>query len=115
MLLNFSNHPSHTWNEKQLLKAFELFESVTDLEFPHIDPHFSYDDIDKLSTKYVDIILSKRPKVVHIMGELTFTYKVVLKLQMEGMLCIGSTTHRIATEEDGYKFSKFEFVQFRGY
>ena len=115
MLLNFSNHPSKSWSDAQFKKAIELFESVTDLAFPHIDPHFSYDDIDKLSTKYVDIILSKQPIVVHIMGELTFTYKVVLKLQMEGMLCIASTTHRIATEEDGYKFSKFEFVQFRGY
>jgi hypothetical protein len=98
MLLNFSNHPSFSWNEKQYNHAIELFDSVTDLEFPHIDPQFSYDEIDKLSNKYVDIILSKRPKVVHIMGELTFTYKVVLKLQMEGMHC-----------------TKFEFVQFRGY
>ena len=50
------------------------------------------------------------------MGEMTFTYNLVQKLNSYGHYCVASTTERVAVENpDGSKTVQFEFVQFREY
>jgi hypothetical protein len=55
------------------------------------------------------------PQAVHLMGEMTFTFRLVTMLQAAGIPCIASTTHRTVEERDGKKIVQFEFVQFRPY
>jgi len=53
---------------------------------------------------------------VHIMGELTFCFAMVARLQKAGVTCLASTTRRETVENgDGSKTSRFEFVRFREY
>ena len=54
--------------------------------------------------------------VVHVMGEMTFTYNMVNALKNVGITCLASTTERLVTmTSDGKKVSDFKFVQFREY
>ncbi|MCC5938410.1 MAG: TIGR02221 family CRISPR-associated protein [Lunatimonas sp.] len=115
-LLNLSNHPSTSWPEKQLKLASEHYGPVQDIPFPQIDPLAGEGEIDALADQYLTKILDLRPKAVHLMGELTFTFTLVQLLQSHGIPCIASTTHRTTQDmPDGTKVSKFEFVRFRNY
>jgi hypothetical protein len=115
MLLNLSNHPNHLWGDNQRAKAIELYGEVKDLPFPQISPSLDSVGLDLLVEDYEHQVRKFDPIAVHIMGEMTFTFRLVTLLKSQGILCIASTTQRIASEENGIKISKFEFVQFRSY
>lgn len=116
MLLNLSNHPSTHWPDNQLQAALHQYGTVKDLPFPPIAPAGSSDEINQLAEEYGNKIRKINPTAVHIMGELTFTHRLVKKLHAIGIPCIASTTERIAiTDENGNKTSTFKFVRFREY
>jgi hypothetical protein len=122
MLLNLSNHPSHLWPKEQLNLAKQLFGDIIDIPFPDVSPSGDEKYIDQLSDEYLDKILDilfehpKTPFVVHIMGELTFCFSLIKKLQQYNITCVASTTRRISEiTPDNKKISKFDFVQFRKY
>lgn len=116
MLLNLSNHPSASWSESQLSSAIKQYQSVEDLPFPKIDPSWSADQVEQLAEEFEMKIRKINPSAVHLMGEMTFTFKLVNRLQRIGIPCIASTTERVATEdENGNKTSIFKFVRFRNY
>lgn len=116
MLLNLSNHPSASWPEEQLTAAIEKYNSVEDLAFPQINPEWDSDQIEQLAEEYEIKVRKLNPTAVHLMGEMTFTYKLVNRLKAIGIPCIASTTERIATEDgNGNKTSVFQFVRFRMY
>lgn len=115
MLLNLSNHPSSKWTPAQLSAAIEQYGSVEDWPFPNIAPEATVDDIRLLAEQYTDKIRRADPMAVHLMGEMTFTFRLVTMLQAVGIPCIASTTHRTVEERDGKKIVLFEFVQFRHY
>jgi hypothetical protein len=115
MLLNLSNHPSTAWPQNQLASA-SRWGDVQDLPFPQIDPSAQQDDIEAVAQNYLTKILGLKPVAVHLMGELTFTFKLVELLKSHGITVLASTTHRTTeVRPDGTKISKFEFVQFRHY
>ncbi len=123
LLLNLSNHPSTQWPEKQLSVAREMFGEVMDLSFPLIQPDASLEEVCNISKQYILQILDLKKKysniAVHIMGEFTFTYRMVRELEKEGIPCYASTTRRTAEivmeNNQVSKISKFEFVAFRKY
>ena len=115
MLLNLSNHPSPLWPDNQISLAIELYNSVEDLSFPQIDPNWNTDDLDIIVDEYVEKVRKIDPEFVHIMGELTFTFRMVQKLEAIGIPCIASTTERKAVLENNKKTSEFKFVRFRPY
>ncbi len=115
MLLNLSNHPSSNWPQEQMDAAIQQYGSVQDLPFPQIDPEADSDQIDQLVEKFVHKITKINPSAVHIMGEMTFTYKLVTRLKDLGIACIASTTQRITQESNNIKTSVFKFIQFRSY
>lgn len=117
IFVNFTNHPSSLWEEFQLKEA-KKYGEIVDLKFPDIDPKNGDMAIQGLADTYVKKIsdMEATKKVVHIMGEMCFTYCVVRKLQQLGIQCVASTTVRnTVTLEDGSKVSKFNFEQFRPY
>lgn len=118
LFINFSNHPSRYWDNKQI-EASHNYGDMIDMPFPQIVPNATDKELQKLTEKYVQRILSlAAPKTitVHIMGEMTFTYMVVTKLKELGIKCVASTTERKVTiNADGTKHSEFSFVRFRDY
>ena len=114
MFLNFSNHPSSTWQKKQLEEA-AVFGEIVDLAFPIINPESNLDVLSGLADQYCAKILKLQPKAVHIMGEMVFTFTLVQLLKKQGVFCMASTSKRQTIEKDGVKTSIFEFVQFRPY
>lgn len=115
MLLNLSNHPSERWPDDQRQAATAQYGSVQDLPFPNIPPDATADAVRMLVEQYEHKVRQIDPTAVHLMGEMTFTYALVQRLQAVGIPCIASTTERIAEERDGQKVVTFRFVQFRGY
>lgn len=118
MFLNLSNHPSALWSAEQLAAA-EKFGKIEDMSFPAIEPGATEDAVatlvDEYAAKIVD--MNKNDNItVHLMGEMTFTYALVKRLQQVGINCVASTTERITSlRSDGVKEVKFQFVKFRRY
>lgn len=119
MFINFSNHPSSSWLKEQLAAAHEYGE-IVDISFPNINPEFTSSMLNELADEAVVTITSYgKDIVVHIMGEMTFTYTVVSRLKALGIKCVASTTKRdpkkVVMLPDGTKISDFHFIQFREY
>lgn len=119
MFINFSNHPSSGWLKEQLAAAQEYGE-IVDIDFPNINPEFTSSILSQLADEAVVTITSYgKDIIVHIMGEMTFTYAVVSRLKGLGIKCVASTTARnpekVIIKPDGTKISEFKFVQFREY
>lgn len=118
IFVNFSNHPSSIWSEAQKRAASDYGELV-DLPFPAIAPEEDRDYIEELAAEYfekVTDIADPASAVVHIMGELSFTFSLIGKLKAAGYKCIASTTSRmVTTDEKGNKVASFGFVRFREY
>lgn len=119
MLINLSNHPSNNWTTRQLEAAKEYGE-VKDLPFPAIEPMASTEDISKLAEQFclqITNLLKNHSEnsAVHIMGELTFCYAIVHKLQKRGIRCVASTTERLVIENGNAKTVEFNFCRFREY
>lgn len=93
------------------------YGEIIDLTFPVIEPFFTKTEVYELANVTVETIkdLDESP-VVHIMGEMTFTYAVVERLKALGITCVASTTERLVKMlPGGRKVSEFKFVQFREY
>ena len=118
MLINFSNHPSSLWEQKQLESA-KVYGELVDVPFPSIDPDADEKNIRSIAEQYTDLLLKYaigRHLTVHIMGEMTFTFLVVTQLKNAGVDCIASTSLRdTEISPDGRKISDFQFVRFRKY
>ena len=116
MLLNLSNHPSSNWPENQVQAAQQAYGRVEDMPFPQISPEANTPEIEQLADEYFQQIISKNPAAVHLMGELTFCYRLANKLKQANIPVVASTTNRqVSYDAQGNKVSNFEFVQFRAY
>lgn len=117
MFINLTNHPSEKWSDGQL-NAARQYGEIVDLSFPIIEPTFTKEDVMFLVRECIDTIMSIKEGdvVVHVMGEMTFTYNIVNALKALGIPCLASTTERnTIMTSDGKRISEFRFVQFREY
>ena len=118
LLINLSNHPTGDWTPKQKRAAKEYGE-VQDLPFPNVSPSLSSEELNHLVEKCFQnlLALSERADItVHLMGEFTFTHRLINRLQGVDIKCLASTTERIVTEVEGQqKLVTFQFVGFRPY
>ena len=119
MFINLTNHPSSGWSEEQLAAAHLYSDHIMDLKFPNIQPEFSTEMVKKYAEMTVGIITTtckSEKTVVHVMGEMTYTYHVVALLKAQGIKCVASTTERITkTLPNGDEVKPFKFIQFREY
>ncbi|MBQ8702266.1 MAG: CRISPR-associated protein [Prevotella sp.] len=116
MFINLTNHPSSGWSQEQR-EAARQYGEIVDISFPIIEPYFTKAEVEELADITVETIknLDANP-VVHVMGEMTFTYAIVVRLKSQGITCVASTTERLVKIlPDGKKVSEFKFVQFREY
>jgi len=120
MLINLSNHPSAQWPQNQKTASEKLFGSVADFPFPSINPAWTNEQVVILAEEKLNECLAMKPNtrntVIHIMGEMTFTFAFVNLAKQKGITCVASTTERLVeTNDKGEKVSVFKFVQFREY
>lgn len=118
MLINLSNHSSALWGKEQAQAAMQ-YGDIIDLPFPEVDANGSEAYIAALADEYVvkiQQLAGSQYAVVHLMGEMTFTFALLKRLQPLGYICIASTSERRVIElEAGHKDVLFHFVQFRRY
>jgi len=118
IFINLSNHPSSSWTEAQKLEAAGYGE-IRDWPFPVIPPEIDSDAVEAMAESYLQKILELSGTAVvtiHLMGELTFCYKLINLLQENKVKVVASTTKRnVAEFENGVKQSSFIFQRFREY
>lgn len=117
LFINLSNHPSRMWSEEQRAAA-RAYGEIEDVPFPNVPPCDTEAEVEELATKQVDEILERARDAVltvHVMGEMSLTFRIVQKFKARGIRCVCSTTQRIVTERDGKKVAEFQFEQFREY
>lgn len=122
MLINFTNHPSENWPKSQN-KAASVYGQISDIPFPSVNPEADETEIMRLANIYVKTIndrLAAAQKnelsAVHIMGELSLCFSIILRLQKLNIKCLCSTTKRIVrADTPGNKVSEFHFHKFRIY
>lgn len=118
VFINFTNHPSDKWSEKQKEAAMAV-GSVVDLPFPAVPTDIDDKHLEGMVKKYRDKIselCNGQRCVVHIQGEMIFTYRMVTVLKARGIRCVASVTERNTVDlGDGRSQSVFGFAGFRDY
>lgn len=118
MFINLTNHPSSSWSDSQRIEA-RKFGKILDIPFPQILPTSPLEEVSDIAENYFSVIktaIGDEPSVVHLMGEFTFVFSLLLMLKESGIPAVASTTERkIVISDDGSKITKFEFVRFRNY
>ena len=119
VFVNLSNHPSADWSEEQK-KAALVYGGIIDVPFPSVPSSCSDKAMQKLADKAIGAVTKAaypaREVTMHVMGEMTLTYRIVNKLKARGIRCLASTSDRVANDlGNGEKISQFHFVEFREY
>ena len=119
VFVNLSNHPSTDWGEEQK-SAASAFGEIVDIPFPSVPSSCNDKKMAKLVKKtvgaVVDVAYPASEVTVHVMGEMTLTYRLVSMLKARGIRCLASTTEREVSDlGDGEKVSLFHFISFREY
>lgn len=117
--VNFSNHSSSVWGEKQK-KAAAAWGELVDVIFPEISADADEYQIGKMADCYAEKILRLNPAAVMCQGEFTLVYAIVRRLQAAGVKVVAACSERKTleiTDLEGEveKHSFFEFVRFREY
>ena len=64
MFVNFTNHPSEVWGEKQTYEA-RKFGEIIDIPFPEVDPYADENMIEKLSEEYLQKMIDEGVEVTY--------------------------------------------------
>ena len=114
VFINFSNHPSAQWEEKQLEQAREWGE-IVDLPFPQVDPAAGEDDVAELADQYLASIMEYQPSAVLCQGEFCLSYAVITGLKEQGVVVLAACSRRNTEEIGRIRKSEFIFERFRKY
>ena len=87
VFVNFSNHPSNSWDEKQK-KASEQYGSIEDLSFPMVSAQASREEVSMLAQDYYRKIMEHHPVAVMCQGEFTLCFRVVELLKQARILVL---------------------------
>ncbi|HCI74468.1 MAG TPA: hypothetical protein DHV42_08045 [Lachnospiraceae bacterium] len=116
MIINLSNHPHASWQEKQL-RAAQAYGKVIDLPFPQI---LSTTDVESIALDLLNQIREMKPDAVLVMGEFSLVFMMVDALLDDGIPVLTAASNRSTVEKreaDGriVKVAHFDFVGFRQY
>ena len=114
VFINFTNHSSDAWEEKQL-EAAGKYGQIVDLPFPNVCTHAGEKDIEALGEEYCEKILRQNPAAVLCQGEFSLTFFVVTRLRANGVKVLTACSERKVVQKGNVKSSIFEFAGFREY
>lgn len=118
MFINFTNHPSANWDQKQRKEA-QTYGEIQDVPFPIVPPSASQAEVHQIARDYAEKILSYHPDAVLCQGEFTLAFQVITLLKKEKIKVLAATSERRAVEtcENGATKRSliFAFEQFREY
>lgn len=116
MFLNLSNHKSNLWASNQLDAALTHSPIIVDIPFPNVPPEADEQYLDQLAEETAKLVITMKPQIVHLMGELTLCFRLVTILKATNIPVVASTTERdVVMEDDDVKRVRFRFVRFRSY
>lgn len=98
MFINYSNHPSENWNEKQLTEAKKWGE-VLDLPFLQVSADMSSTEVVKLAEEEVQKMMEFKPSAVLCQGEFTLSFSVIKRLQLRGVKVFAACSKRVVLKE----------------
>lgn len=110
--VNFTNHLSSRWGEKQKEEALK-YGPIKDIPFPPVDPEGDEAYIGKLAEAYAERIMKLCPAAVLCQGEFCLAYQIVKRLTEERILVLAACSKRIVKENGQKKEVIFEFSRFR--
>ncbi len=99
MLVNFTNHPSSQWGERQLREA-EKYGDIVDVPFPDVDPEEDEAYIGVLASEYAERILNLVPDAVLCQGEFCLVYRVVSLLKEKNITVLAACSERCVIQKD---------------
>lgn len=119
IFINFTNHPSSQWDEKQTKEA-NRYGQILDVPFPSVSATASKEEIYILAKDCVAEIMHYEPAAVLCQGEFCLSYQVIGMLLVQGVHVVAACSDRETIEhkkEDGSveKIARYRFVQFREY
>lgn len=114
VFVNFTNHPSARWGQKQREEA-EKYGEIIDLPFPAVSALAKEAEIAEMSRKYIDQITELAPAAVLCQGEFCMAYQVISGLKQKGIVVLAACSERFVKETDNKKEVWFVFEQFRKY
>ena len=122
MFINYTNHKSSGWGEKQKAAA-EKYGEIIDLDFPNVSPEWSEEELYQLADqecgKILDLLKGNPDSAVLCQGECALNFLIVKFLLDEGVKVVTAVTERDVDEvrkgEVIEKRSKFVFQKFRAY
>lgn len=117
MIVNYSNHPSSKWSERQICAAEELGKDIVDIPFPNVPPDMGSVELAAYSEEECKKIESYCPDAVMCQGEFCMSYAVITRLKAKGIKVVAACSERRVKENPrtGKKEVEFEFVRFREY
>jgi hypothetical protein len=123
MFINFTNHPSDKWSDKQKKEA-KKYGEIIDIPFPAVSTESDENEISNLAKEQAEEILrtigdDKNNSAVLCQGEFTLSYAVIQYLMRQRIKVLSAVSERVVTErrENNIvkKESQFEFKGFREY
>lgn len=114
VFVNFTNHPSRLWDERQR-EAAERYGTITDIPFPDVDASGDEAYIARLAEEYLGKILALHPAAVLCQGEFTLAYQVITRLKEKGITVLAACSTRNVKTEGNRKEAIFVFERFREY
>ena len=120
IFINFSNHPSNIWSEKQKKAVSDQYNArIIDIPFPSVNASADEEEISALAKECAKSICDHGPKAVMCQGEFGLTYQVITLLKQKGIAAVYSCSERKTiekkTDSGTVKTSEFCFVRFREY
>ena len=114
IFVNFTNHSSEMWEEKQLYAARQ-YGRIVDLPFPNVHPDAKEQDIEILGEECCRKILEWEPGAVLCQGEFSLTFFVVSRLREKGVKVLTACSERKTVQSGNVRSNIFEFAGFREY
>ncbi len=114
VFVNFTNHPSADWGQKQRKEA-EKYGKIIDLPFPVVSALATEAEISEMSEKYIDKITELDPAAVLCQGEFCVAFQVISGLKQKGIVVLAACSERCVKESENKKEVWFVFEQFRKY
>lgn len=114
IFINFTNHPSDKWEQKQRAEA-EKYGEVIEFPFPMVSALAKEEEIQELAEIYIDKIVQHDPAAVLCQGEFCLAFHVITGLKQRGITVLAACSERRVKDYGQRKEIEFVFEQFRKY